>query len=339
MDLSKSISIIIPTHNRSKYLERCLHYYKQNLSSIPLYICDSSKEKNLSEILLGLNYEHCPQKSFVEKVNDTLQKVQTPFVMLCADDDFFTLGGIKSAVEFLQKNAEYSTAHGIYTRFMKIKNEWVLFPLYENGLKNELESDDKLNRLQHLMQSYHPLFYAIQRIEVMQATYDSFIKNGISNLNFVEFLMAIIPISFGKIKMLPQYYCAREHIATSAGATALSFADIMRSEKMNAEYDAFLKVVHQFVFAKEDIFSKEKTEKLFVAYLKKGYTSPKKKLNKIIRQFLPKAMEQKIITQQQEKEIFSKIAQYQLHQGFPFANAIAKQEWENMQTYISKFPV
>ena len=309
MNISKQISIIVPTHNRPQYLERCVKFYKENLAEIPLQICDSSIAKNNSCVdESGLVYHHCPQFSFVEKVNYALQNVTTPYVMLMADDDFFSLNGIKKSVEFLEKNLSYTTAQGTYTRFTKINEELVLFPIYVVGLSANLENDEKNIRLQKLMQHYYPLFYSIQRTEVMKTTYAAMIKSKINNLNLVEFLMAIIPTIKGKIKMLPEFYSAREHIPTSAGATTLSFEKIMISEKMKTEYESFLKLIHQYV-APETAFNKQATEKIFQPYLLKAYSSNKKKVTTFIRKILPKAIEQKIIAAQQEKSMFNKIAQ------------------------------
>ena len=342
MDLSKSISIIVPTHNRHKYLERCVKFYAENLAEISLQICDSSKEPHPNLLqrrgneyneAVRLVYHHCPQFSFVEKVNFALQNVTSPYVMLMADDDFFSLNGIKKSVEFLEQNPLYSTAQGTYTRFTEIKNELVLFPIYEVGLKNELENEDKNIRLQKLMQHYYPLFYAVQRTEVMQTTYTEMVKNKINIPTLVEFITSVFPLCFGKIKMLPEFYSAREHISTSEGAVAISFPTIKQSEKMKTQYEAFLKLVHQFVSPEKE-FSKVETEKIFEPYLQKGYTSNKKKIAKLIRKILPKAIEQKIIAAQQAKNIFSKIIEYSQHQGFPFGNEKFKAEWEQMKKYI-----
>ncbi len=335
MEIEKLITIIIPTHNRSEYAKRSVKYYRQELTPIPLQICDSSKEKNLFlEQELGLNYHHSPENSFAEKVNFALQKVQTPYVMLIADDDFFTLTGIKASVDFLNKHADYSTAQGTYTRFVALKNELILFPIYENGLSEDFENNSKAFRVAHLMNSYYPLFYAIQRTEVMRKTYSALVENKISNLNLVEFSMAIIPTCLGKVKMLPRFYCAREHIFNSAGFTTESFISITKNEKFKEEYERFLKMISAFVFENETDFSKAKTEKIFLPYLNKVGLSSLKKATKIIRQLLPKAIEQKIIANQQQKNIFSKIAQYQLHQGFPYSNEEAKMEWERMKKYL-----
>ena len=110
----EKISILIPSHNRSNHIARSLDYWdKYNLQKI---IVDSSTniQKNFSK---KTNYFYKKNLSFPEKILFGLQRVNTPFVAICADDDFHTENGLYEAVNYLQNNLNCSSAMGRYITF------------------------------------------------------------------------------------------------------------------------------------------------------------------------------------------------------------------------------
>src|SRR3989304_10621417 len=107
---SSLVSIIIPTYKRHKFLNRVLNYYKD--TKIIIYIADSTPEKYENASKYQCNYYHSPNLFVCEKILKVLQKVKTPYVVFCGDDDFIVPKSIIKCVEFLEANKDFSIAEG-----------------------------------------------------------------------------------------------------------------------------------------------------------------------------------------------------------------------------------
>src|ERR1035437_9123475 len=99
--LSK-ITIVTATRNRHPYLERIIDYYSNY--NIQMLIADDSKEKYAKELPRNVTYYYYSGEPYLSRLNDILQKVKTPYVVLCADDDFIVPDGISKCVSFLDDN-------------------------------------------------------------------------------------------------------------------------------------------------------------------------------------------------------------------------------------------
>ena len=105
-----NFTLIIPTHNRHSYLKRSIEYFK-NLEAKVIY-CDSSLQPYNKGLPSNIEYIHLPNKSFSEKILITLDKINTSFVALCADDDFILLDSLYKGCDILNKNTNFATILG-----------------------------------------------------------------------------------------------------------------------------------------------------------------------------------------------------------------------------------
>ena len=112
--MNSQCTILIPTHNRARYLERCVTWFHD--LGYPIVIADSSDAEWQSTLRdqAGVSYLHVPGgfEIYVRKLHAALQTIATPFVAMCADDDFITGGGLATCVEFLQAHPDYSFSQG-----------------------------------------------------------------------------------------------------------------------------------------------------------------------------------------------------------------------------------
>ena len=72
---------------------------------------DSSTEKHHFDKLKE-NWQHIytPGLFFTKKVEVVLDKVKTPYLLMCADDDFIIPKSILQCVSFLEENKDYVIA-------------------------------------------------------------------------------------------------------------------------------------------------------------------------------------------------------------------------------------
>lgn len=117
-----TITLCVPTMNRSDFLERFLRYYASTNYQHWIFIGDSSDTHHLQrdqELVnayqkqLKIKFFECPNQSPGACVETLSRSVQTPYCLGMSDDDFVCPNGIDQCVEFLETHPDYSAAHGV----------------------------------------------------------------------------------------------------------------------------------------------------------------------------------------------------------------------------------
>ena len=209
MNIKNKVSVIIPTHNRHGLLNRSLNYWIQLKLNVVVF---DSSDKIYKNKLDKIKYYHDPDISFVNKICEAVNKINTEFCVLCADDDFITFKGIKNAVKFLEKNSDYGIAHGdYYSFFLKpdVKKEIV----WNKGYVGQtIDLDTPQERLLYHFNNYNcPTFYGVHRTKVLKDIWN-LTKDNVDDNRFSELLPTMLSVIYGKVKRIEGFYCAREKL-------------------------------------------------------------------------------------------------------------------------------
>lgn len=223
----KLITLMIPTYNRPEFLKRILQYYNQYKVNFNIIVADSSKPYNkklnrkIVQLFPNLNILYIDKFSSKlishHKFAKMVEFVKTKYCVFCADDDFIVPNGINEAVDFLEKNADYSTAHGSYISFYAFNNPlgpkkfWWNF-IYPYRSITYQKAEDRL--------AAHPddcqqVLYAVRRTEIVKTCYSELLKSQVNPLLFGERLPDVLTIILGKMKRLNNFYAARQSFSTS----------------------------------------------------------------------------------------------------------------------------
>jgi hypothetical protein len=137
--------------------------------------------------------------------------VESKYLLLSPDDDFFLPLGIQRCLQFLEENDQYTSAQGqrIYFREGKVI-EWG--PMYENYTGLDFWEDDVRERLLRMSCSMH-FIYSVMRTEVFSKIISTLENTESKNPNSafqVEYVFNYLLALFGKHKILPILYSARE---------------------------------------------------------------------------------------------------------------------------------
>jgi glycosyltransferase domain-containing protein len=197
-------SIIIPTHNRHCNIKKSIEYFSA-FDKCHIYICDSSVDKYAEELPLNVSYLHMPRMSFVEKMHNTLNKITTEFVTVCADDDFILE---KTMIEILAhiETEDYVMGVGSYVGFdVPFKG---FFKLYGN--LPEVNSNNALQRVKSYLSCYHMSLWAVYKRCTILKAYTILIESNFTNHNLIELTIAISCAIDGKILFLDKIYGVRE---------------------------------------------------------------------------------------------------------------------------------
>lgn len=213
------LTILIPTRNRWNFLGRLLRYYASAGVTWPIVIGDSSDaeelvvgQKILKEVSgrLKVDYRSCPGLSNLACGTSLLERVSTPYVVWTADDDFLALRGVRSALEFLETHADYSTAHGAALLFTVGGD----MPHGEVGIvsrypQRSVEQDSGVRRFISHVGDYNPTVHSVHRTKNLLESYRRVIELNMDN-NFGELAPSSIPTIRGKVKRLKVLYMVRQ---------------------------------------------------------------------------------------------------------------------------------
>ncbi len=237
------VSLILILHNRHRNIDRLLEYYKDFSSSI--IIADSSNNKyNLSASGSNIKHIYTPHVSYTSKIESVLNIVETPYVVMCADDDFIIESSIYKCIDFLNANEDFSAAQGIAIQYLKdsITSKTINYELLYMNMGYDFEDKDPLIRLERFLSNYRSILYAVHRTSLLKLAY----KNAgsvIKNLYLNEYLSCIVPVIVGKCKQLPILYQVREFSESSDDKITPNLDKIYYDTAFEKEREEFIDVV------------------------------------------------------------------------------------------------
>lgn len=261
--MESKITLIIPTHNRYKYLCRITDFYKYHKYKI--FIADSSEKRFDIQLPENFYYFYYPNWTFSTKLNNIIKEVNTPYCMLCADDDFFLEETISNCIEFLEINPDYASVQGLYIKFKKNNYNTIFAPMYMHSHKMDINSPLAHERIYSLFSSYMQLQYAVHRSKTLKKFFALQSDYEVKNYNLFELLLAIVALTEGKHKIIPILFGVRESIINSAGAITDDYDKISTLPEYKIEFESFIKAASFYLSSFENISYREANEKIVTA--------------------------------------------------------------------------
>lgn len=202
-----NFTLIIPTHNRHRYLKRSIAYFK-NLEADVIY-CDSSEKKFEGLLSSNMTYFHLPGKGFAAKILEVLQIVKNPFVSLCADDDFILIDSLYKGCDFMNENKSITSLIGQEMFFYENFDG----NFYVNrGVKTKEKTFNfgSLNNVSVFFKNYSQILWGLHNKCVLKKSFELIQKAKFVNDNFIELTISGISCYYGGIKILNNFFTFRE---------------------------------------------------------------------------------------------------------------------------------
>jgi len=205
-------TVIVPSHDRHKYLERSIKYFSGFEANI-IYV-DSSAHPYTKKLPHNIIYFHCPSLSFPEKALFAIKQCNTEYIAFCADDDFLIESSLLLGVDNLNANKELTASVGRYLAFNEnFKGEF--FQLYKYVDWPDVEKDCEQNII-NFLSNYHQILWALYHRETIKLAYEMVVKSMFTNDNFIELVIATVCAGTGGISLVDKYWgvreiCNREH--------------------------------------------------------------------------------------------------------------------------------
>lgn len=238
-----NFTVIIPTHNRHNYICRSISYFR-DLEADVIY-CDSSTERYNGEIPENIKYCHLPNKKFAEKILFALNKINTDFVALCADDDFILIEALYKGVAFLSKNRNYGTVVGKYIAF-KEEYDGNFYTRYNQPPKDIELSPTK--NAEVFFQNYYQILWAMYDKKILAKSFRIINEAKFQNDNFIELVIGACACFFGGLKFLDELWGVRElHVTENWGTKHPTIVDLNDME-IQQDIQHFKNLIDQTTF-------------------------------------------------------------------------------------------
>ncbi|MDB5230247.1 MAG: family glycosyltransferase [Chitinophagaceae bacterium] len=222
-------------------MERLVEYYRD--ANFPVVVADSSvQEHQFRAMPPGWKYFYTPGISYTEKIQLVLEKVETPFVVMCADDDFIVPESIVRCTDFLGSNGDYVSAQGTCIRYFKntVGSDKIKFSLlYDEAA--DVEQAEPLVRVEKMFRPYRSILYAVHIREILRLAFKD-AGAVINNLFLNEYLTAVVPCIAGKIKEFSFLYQVREFAEDSDDKITDNLDSIIYQEKYREEWNGFVRL-------------------------------------------------------------------------------------------------
>lgn len=286
-DPANKITVLVNVHNRHKHLARQLDYLQSHYARI-LVFDSSDVEYAGKNDYSNVEYYYYPNWEYVDKLADIIKKVQTPYVHLCADDDFYVPESVESCVVFLDEHLDYASAHGHYLAFHWNGVHFDTYPLYRNYIGRDIHSDNVAIRLKEIFSPYIQLLYSVHRTENLKRCFCLASEKKVVNHRLVELLVSIIAAINGKHKVLPIFYGARETLYNSAGTFVPTINDVMKAESFEKELRDFECLIASYIAQYAGIPEGEAIQLFKEAFL--PYVENRSRRMKQLPQLLPASL-------------------------------------------------
>lgn len=334
--MNERFTVIIPEHNRPEHLKRLLDYFLSQ--NVKIIVADSSinEFKYVKDYSGKITYKHFPGMALALKINLMTSLIETPFVVMCANDDFIVPDAINEIIDFLEINPEYNSGQGIFFSFDPFEERLRPVIRYSNMINGSIEEDLPSERIKYLLKNYFQFYYAVHRTSVFKNVYNSVIyedKTLIDNLCLLEVYTAAYTILNGKHKIINRFYGARENIVNSAGVITDSMYEVLTNKKYQFQIESFDLLLLKCLCENQNIGEKESKiviEDSINFYMDKHFPHFNSK-SKLFKIFLKEKISKMDIFK--VRKIFKKKSDYSYVRHF-IGDFRGIEKWELIKKYI-----
>ena len=208
MSLLEKLTIVIPSYNRPEFLKRSINFWDK--TDVNVVIIDGS-ETGLCENFLfttssNIKYIHS-FTSFANRLKIAISNVNTEFVALLGDDEYFVFESLEHSIEFLIKNIDYVSCGGqsLHFRYNYEKDEVIFKPAYKEFYFFDLSiNDSNLRVIEHFQNYTCAYIYSVMRTNEWKCAMRVPSQSDFTAYGNGEYAFEFIASYLGKSKMLPE---------------------------------------------------------------------------------------------------------------------------------------
>ena len=218
--MENMLTIVLPLKDRTPFTWRWMEYADQMKFPFHIIIADGGKDPVVEKKLTdksnypNLDYEYIryPYDKdipiFFKKMNDAVSHVQTKYVILTDNDDFLFVEALHRAIEFLEKNDDFSSSRGEVYDFQVSSKDKSLERKDVYGkmisFRKILTSDSNVGetaliRVRTFSEHADGMWQDVCRTKNLKECYQTLVDSNIADLQLCDHLIDYLRVTYGKI--------------------------------------------------------------------------------------------------------------------------------------------
>ena len=209
------LTIILVLRDREKFTSRWLDYYALTYPQINLIIADGSDKP----LFTGSQNQELPKnikyfydgpdidiQTMIRKIKKALSLVESEFMILSSNDDFYLLKGLADAVEFLKGNDDWHASAGIVRDFSVLNSAKLSDDTYGSVRfgdvlykSTSISESTPLNRAIQFLLTDESFWHAVYRTQTLHTIYVEAEKMQINDLVIYELFINLKSAEIGKL--------------------------------------------------------------------------------------------------------------------------------------------
>jgi glycosyltransferase domain-containing protein len=242
---TKKLSIIIPSYNRPKYLERSLSYWSQ--SEFQIIVVTNIEIFYPRALIIRSDAD------FFTRLALGLEQSTTPYSLICPDDDFMGLNFLDKAIACLDNDSSAVSVVGKVGSYEFLPDgNFRIFNVQQ--MPGHCE-DNLEKRLTNGFINYSNNYWAIYRKETLNKILIT--TTDVQNSNLGEMVFKLGALLEGKIIAMNELFWLREIIPNSWGRTENKVLTYLADDKNDSALNNLDRGIES-VFKKEFKYSQSK---------------------------------------------------------------------------------
>jgi glycosyltransferase domain-containing protein len=265
--MNNDLTILLLLKGRDAFTIRWFEYAKKYAIPYKVIIADGGHDDGLESELCKrkfsqhIDYEYIRYpfddnyQIFYKKVHDALMRVETPFVVLASDDDFYFFDALATSVGFLKEHPEFVASRGEIWDFN------VSSPLSGSRVSGGKDNvygdmggvtrlyyqptvvgDSAIDRVIDFSLKFHSVWHDVVRTDRLRVAYSALLGSDINDFRFYDHFISFFTATNGKIHRGGELYMLHQThpdmaALTVVGNTSLEWID---SDGWKADLDRFL---------------------------------------------------------------------------------------------------
>jgi len=257
--LKDRVTIYVPTYNRHAFLKRVLDFYAD--SGFRVLVSDDTKTP-FPEAADYPNLVYCQSGlPFTQSLAEPgLERISTPYMVMCADDILISPAAIAECVEYLDAHPDYAAAQGYQSSMYYADNGYDL--RMDEAAATDFSAEKPSDRLLKFFSSPHRLYWGVWRSDAWKKVYSSVplsVLNEPRGIN-CEVMIYFATAMVGKLRRLPIFFSLHEDVPSleakkrRGGFTHWEFAT---SPEHEASFAAFVEQAVTLLQTFEDLDREE----------------------------------------------------------------------------------
>ena len=274
----QKLTILIPSYNRSKYLKRTIKYWSNY--NVNLIILDGS-DSRLEDPCLNsksIKYIH-NKKGYYDRLLSSIDHIETEFMILSCDDEFYLPSALSRCIEFLTKHADFSSCGGRAVGFRTDKNKIFFSKQYTKSRDFKLNHENPEERIINHFSNYVPAHtYSVMKSSKWKKICKHVFEKEYNFFASMELQTEYLAMVSGKSKIIPELLWMRNKEVPKIEGTNSSMSRSITinqwwyDKRYKKEKDDFLyrmkKACNDLSVDQIFVFTEDKIAELFEIYIK-----------------------------------------------------------------------